>query len=927
MKKISAYCFVVLLLLIVTTTSNSYGQILSYTGAADGSVNYVAANASGTGLSRVNGLQASNASCGSGFSSTNFSAVKTYSSALSAEEVRVTPSQGYSLNVTGFTTAYNRSSSGPTLSRLAYSTDGGTTWISQNSNDSTRSGACGKNYTVSWSTSVTVNSPATLIFRVYSFGAKKSSGTEQIANLVINGTVSSTQTSCGVTAGLSATNITSSSITLSWNAVSGATSYKIHYHVSGSATWTTTTSSTSSVSISGLTASTGYGFRVQTVCSGGTSAYSLPATFTTAAPSCSVPAGLSSGNITPSSATLSWTAVTGATSYNIHYRVSGSATWTNTTSSTSSVSISGLTASTAYEFQVQTVCSGGTSAYSSSATFTTIAPSCSVPAGLSSGNITTSSATLSWTAVSGATSYNIHYRVSGSTTWTTTTSSTSSVSISGLTASTAYEFQVQTVCSGGTSAYSSSATFTTTAPPCSVPAGLSSGNITSSSATLRWTAVSGATSYNIHYRISGSATWTTTTSSTSSVSISGLTASTAYEFQVQTVCSGGTSAYSSSATFTTLTATGTVPTPDHVVVLILENHGYSQIIGSSAAPHINALANDAASALFTQSYAIEHPSQPNYLDLYSGSNQGSTDDNVPSGTVQGDCSTIGTGAFTVTNLGKQLPGKSLSWATYSEDLPCTGFNGATSNNYARKHNPATNWQGSGTNQIPSSTNKPFSSFPTDFTQLPTVCYVVPNQNNDMHNGSDPSTITTGDNWMYNNLNNYIQWAKTHNSLFIVTFDEDDDAEGNHITTIFTGSMVAGGQYSNTINHYNVLRTIEDMYGLGYAGKASTVTTITNCWKSATLARLASSSTYINTMHVAVYPIPAATSINFKLYKVPTSRIWLKIYDMAGRLQGQYQFINSLNLRVNTNHLPAGNYYYRMIDDKTVLHSGTFIISR
>jgi len=67
--------------------------------------------------------------------------------------------------------------------------------------------------------------------------------------------------------------------------------------------------------------------------------------------------------------------------------------------------------------------------------------------------------------------------------------------------------------------------------------------------------------------------------------------------------------------------------PDHVVVVIMENHGYSQIIGSSSAPYINSLAN--ANALMTQSFAIGHPSEPNYLELWSGSNQGVTDDSCP----------------------------------------------------------------------------------------------------------------------------------------------------------------------------------------------------------------------------------------------------------------------------------------------------------
>ncbi len=73
----------------------------------------------------------------------------------------------------------------------------------------------------------------------------------------------------------------------------------------------------------------------------------------------------------------------------------------------------------------------------------------------------------------------------------------------------------------------------------------------------------------------------------------------------------------------------------------------------------------------------------------------------------------------------------------------------------------------------------------------------------MHNGTNPATITTADNWMYTNLNNYIQWAKTHNSLFILTFDEDDNSQSNRIPTIFTGPMVLAGQYASHVDHYNV----------------------------------------------------------------------------------------------------------------------------
>lgn len=261
-----------------------------------------------------------------------------------------------------------------------------------------------------------------------------------------------------------------------------------------------------------------------------------------------------------------------------------------------------------------------------------------------------------------------------------------------------------------------------------------------------------------------------------------------------------------------------IPPADHIVIVIMENHGYAQIIGASSAPHINAIANDDHSALFTQSFAIEHPSQPNYLDLFAGCNQGVTDDSKPTAIP-----------FTTDNLGRQLIDAGKTFITYSEDLPSVGYNGSSSGAYARKHNPAANWMGTGTNQIPTTTNQPFTAFPTDFTTLPTVCVVVPNQNNDMHNGGDPTSIINGDNWVYNNLNNYLQWTKTHNSLLILTFDEDDASANNHIVTIFAGQIIRPGKYSETINHYTILRTIEEMYGLRYVCNASAATAITDVW--------------------------------------------------------------------------------------------------
>jgi len=248
-----------------------------------------------------------------------------------------------------------------------------------------------------------------------------------------------------------------------------------------------------------------------------------------------------------------------------------------------------------------------------------------------------------------------------------------------------------------------------------------------------------------------------------------------------------------------------VPRPDHVVIVIEENHSYSEIIGSPDAPYINSLV--AQGALFTQSYAITHPSQPNYLDLFSGFNQGVTDDSCPH-------------YFTADNLGLYVLNASLTFGGYSEDLPSVGSTVCTSGAYARKHAPWVNFT-----NIPTTTNLPYSYFPTDYTTLPTLSFVIPNLNDDMHDG----TIQQGDSWLQQHLDAYAQWAETHNSLFVITFDEDDGSQGNRIATIFVGQMVVPGQYSELIYHFNLLRTLEDMYDLPHAGVSGNYQPISDVW--------------------------------------------------------------------------------------------------
>src|ERR1041385_6526941 len=251
-----------------------------------------------------------------------------------------------------------------------------------------------------------------------------------------------------------------------------------------------------------------------------------------------------------------------------------------------------------------------------------------------------------------------------------------------------------------------------------------------------------------------------------------------------------------------------VPTPDHVVIVMEENHSYSEIIGSKAAPYINTLASEGA--LFTNSRAIGHPSQPNYLELFSGSNQGVTDDSCPH-------------SFAVDNEAHQLIAAGFSFAGYSEGLPQKGSEACSYGAYARKHAPWTNFT-----DLPARTNLPFTKYAKDFDnlRLPTVSWIIPNLNDDMHDG----TIAQGDTWLKNNLASYVDWAQSHNSLLIVTWDEDDGSQQNHIATIFMGPMVKPGQYGESINHYSVLRTIEAMYGLPALGHVADVKPIKDVWQ-------------------------------------------------------------------------------------------------
>lgn len=248
-----------------------------------------------------------------------------------------------------------------------------------------------------------------------------------------------------------------------------------------------------------------------------------------------------------------------------------------------------------------------------------------------------------------------------------------------------------------------------------------------------------------------------------------------------------------------------LPRPEHIVIVMEENKSFTQIIGNPAAPYINQLAK--RGVLFTQSYGVTHPSQPNYLALFSGTTRGIRSDACPLD-LRGD------------NLASELRAKDLSFTTYSESMPRVGFDGCMYGAYMRKHNPAANWK-----ELAAS-NLPLTAFPQDFASLPAVALVVPDQRNDMHDGS----VAQGDAWLASNIEPYAQWAMTHNSLLIVTWDEDDGSANNRIATMFTGSMIKPGTSTQRIDHYNILRSIEEMLGLTYLGESAKANPVTGVWK-------------------------------------------------------------------------------------------------
>jgi hypothetical protein len=308
----------------------------------------------------------------------------------------------------------------------------------------------------------------------------------------------------------------------------------------------------------------------------------------------------------------------------------------------------------------------------------------------------------------------------------------------------------------------------------------------------------------------------------------------AWSTDVTVTTGAGTSATSSADTYTFTAAAPTTPGVPHVMEIMMENEAYSDLIGSTQAPNINKLTQ--TYALLTQSYAIGHPSEPNYLELISGSNYGVTVDNTPTQ------ANIPSSAQTLAN---QFESAGITWRAYAESMPSAGYTGGDTDPdpysgyyYLQHHVPwvyfpaVTGLSDFAQNVVPLISPNAVQS-DLNASGAPDYVWVTPNAVDDMHDGpamSDTSTVpTVGDAWLANFIA-YVQSTSWYGAggQIIVTWDEGLDSDttgvgtageggGGHILTLVISANLAASpvQYATPFNTAGILHSVEATYALPY----------------------------------------------------------------------------------------------------------------
>ena len=237
---------------------------------------------------------------------------------------------------------------------------------------------------------------------------------------------------------------------------------------------------------------------------------------------------------------------------------------------------------------------------------------------------------------------------------------------------------------------------------------------------------------------------------------------------------------------------------------MLENHSFDQIIGSSEAPYLNDLAQ--RYGLATNYQAVSHPSLPNYLALTGGSTFG----------INSDCTSCSVNA---PNLADQLEAKGFTWKAYLEGMPSPCYPGATSASYAKKHNPFLYYDDISGNQARCGRSiVPLTTLSGDLAggTLPNFSFIVPDQCHDMHSCS----VAEGDSWLASFLPGLLTSQPLHaGGVLFITFDEG--TSDNHVATLVIDPRIrAASRFTAPYDHYSLVRTIEDVFGLGYLQHAS-----------------------------------------------------------------------------------------------------------
>lgn len=353
----------------------------------------------------------------------------------------------------------------------------------------------------------------------------------------------------------------------------------------------------------------------------------------------------------------------------------------------------------------------------------------------------------------------------------------------------------------------------------------------------------------------------------------------------------------------------------HVIIVMEENYAYNEIIGSPYAPTINWLSGTSYTANFTQDYAITHPSQPNYLCLFSGSYQTDCCNDY-----SGESGTAGT-PFNDCNMGSSLIQNGYTFIGYSESQPSIGWNSADSPPYYTKHCPWINWMGYNTNPdtIPITSDLPYTSFPDSnhYASLPTVSWVIPNINDDMHNPGTPSiAISNGDAWFKTHIMPLVRWASNpvNKTIVITTWDEDDGGGSNNIPLLISGGIVNGGNYNTTLNHYDVLKTIEDMYSLSLCGSsASGVDLPVAIWNtSAGISSIPESTTQVST-----WLVPAKDELDINITTLAEGNATIRIYNFTGQLLKEIPArlkSGENTITLNTSYASNGLYFLKITGD-------------